>query len=181
MNTKHVTKVNRRVIRMAVASTFALCAGSLGGNSYATTATSNLSVTATVAANCSISAGTLAFGSYDPVVTNASAALNGSGTVNVTCTNGTSATITLGQGSNPAGGSTDAAPARQMANGANRLSYDLYSDAARTTVWGNTAGTGLGHTGTGAAVALTVYGSVPGGQNKPAGSYSDTVVATVTF
>jgi spore coat protein U-like protein len=26
-----------------------------------------------------------------------------------------------------------------------------------------------------------VYGSVPGGQNKPAGSYSDTVVATVTF
>jgi len=55
------------------------------------------------------------------------------------------------------GGDNDAAPARQMANGANRLSYDLYSDAARTTVWGNTAGTGLGHTGTGAAVALTVY------------------------
>lgn len=147
----------------------------------AATATSNLSVTATVSANCTISTSAVAFGTYDPVSTHASADLDGTGTVTVTCTSGSGATITLDQGSNPATGSTDAAPLRQMASGANRLAYSLYSDASRTTVWGNTAATDVDHTGTGTATALTVYGRIPGGQNKPAGSYTDTVVATVTY
>jgi spore coat protein U-like protein len=63
----------------------------------------------------------------------------------------------------------------------NRLSYFLYSDAGWTTVWANTVGTGVAHTGTATATAITVYGQVTAGQNVPAGSYSDTVVATVTF
>ena len=41
--------------------------------------------------------------------------------------------------------------------------------------------TGLAYTGTGASQDLTVYGTLPGGQNVPVGSYSDTVVATITF
>jgi spore coat protein U-like protein len=147
----------------------------------AATATSNLSVTATVSANCTISTSTLAFGTYDPVFTHASAALDGTGTVTVTCTSGSGATIMLGQGSNAAVGSTDDVPLRQMGSGANRLAYFLYSEATRTTVWGNTAATDVDHTGTGTATALTVYGRVTAGQNKPAGSYTDTVVATVTY
>lgn len=148
----------------------------------ATTNTANLAVTASVTANCSISTAPVAFGAYDPVSTNASAALNGTGTVNVTCTSGASAKVTLGQGLNPASGSSDTAPARQLTDGSSHfLTYSLYSDNGRSTVWGNTAATGVASTGTGAQVALTVYGAVDAGQNVPTGSYSDTVVATVTF
>lgn len=144
-------------------------------------ATANLGVSATVIANCAISTAPVAFGDYDPAVANASAALDGAGTVTLTCTSGASATVTLGQGANADTGSTDAAPVRRMASGANHLAYQLYSDSAGGTVWGNTALTGVAHTGTGSAVDVPVYGRVAGGQNVPAGSYSDTVVATVTF
>jgi len=146
------------------------------------TATSNLSVTASVTANCTISTAPVAFGAYDPVSTNAATALNGTGTVNVTCTSGASTTVTLGQGSNANTGSTDAAPARRMKDATTHfLTYSLFQDSGRLTVWGNTAGTGVANTGTGSQVAVTVYGAVDAGQNVTAGSYSDTVVATVTF
>lgn len=145
------------------------------------TATSNLSVTATVAASCTIATNAVAFGAYDPIITNKTANLDSTGTVTVTCTNGSIGTITLGQGANATVGSTDVVPLRQMAASTNRLSYQLYSDIARIAIWGNTTVTGLVRTGTGAADPVTVYGSVTAGQNVPAGSYSDTVVATVTF
>jgi spore coat protein U-like protein len=61
------------------------------------------------------------------------------------------------------------------------LTYSLYQDSGHLTVWGNTAGTAVSHTGTGTATALTVYGAVDPGQSVPAGNYSDTVVATITF
>lgn len=148
----------------------------------ATVNTANLSVTASVTANCSISTAPVAFGAYDPVSTNASTALNGTGTVNVTCTSGASTTVTLGQGLNPGAGSSDTAPARRLTDGTSHfLTYSLFSDNGRTTVWGNTGATGVPSTGTGSQVALTVYGAVDAGQNVPTGSYSDTVVATVTF
>jgi spore coat protein U-like protein len=153
-----------------------------GTSAFAGTATSNLSATATISANCTISTNPLAFGAYDPIVANASTALNQTGIVTVTCTNGSAATITLGQGSNPNTGSTTALPLRRMNDGGtNFLSYSIFQDSGRTTVWGDTAGTGVTHTGTGTATALTVYGSVAAGQNVPAGNYTDTVVATVTF
>lgn len=147
------------------------------------TATSNLSATATatVAANCTISSSAVAFGVYDPMVANKTANLDATGTVTVTCTNGSTGTITLGQGVNPATGSTASIPLRQMAASTDRLSYDLYSDTARSVVWADTSATGVARNCTGAADAVTVYVRVPANQNVPAGSYVDTVVATVTF
>jgi spore coat protein U-like protein len=70
-----------------------------------------------------------------------------------------------------------------MSGGAVFLTYELYKDAAYSTVWGNTVGTGLD---TGAAPNrnprnFTVYGSVPAAQDVTVGSYADTVVATVNF
>ena len=148
----------------------------------AATQTANLPVTATVSANCAISTSAVAFGAYDPAVVNASAALDGTGSVLVTCTSGASTTVTLGQGANADTGSTTAVPLRRMKDGGtNYLAYFLYSDSGRTTVWGDTGGTGLAHTGTGSQASLTVYGRVTAGQNVPTGNYSDTVVATVTF
>ena len=151
------------------------------GFANAATQTANLDVSATVSANCSITTAAVAFGTYDPVITNATTALDSTGTITTTCTNGASVTILLGQGSNANTGSTDAAPERRMLSGANYLNYQLYSDTSRTVVWGNDTTTDVAETGTGSAVNTTVYGSVPAGQNVPAGTYSDTVVATVSF
>ncbi len=146
------------------------------------TATANLTVSATVANNCAISTTAVAFGNYDPIVANAATALNSTGTVTVTCTTGSSPVITLGQGSNANTGSTDPVPLRRMGSSGSFLAYYLYQNTARTTVWGNTSGTGpAAVTGNGAAQAYTVYGQIPSGQNVAAGSYTDTVVATVTF
>lgn len=161
----------------------ALAVATLGCvSAFATTATDNMTVTANVANNCTISAGSLSFGAYDPITANASSPLNGSATLAVTCTSGGSATITLGQGSNAHSGSTDAVPLRQMKDGSTDvLGYFLYTDSGYSSVWGNTLGTSKSYSGTGGSTNVTVYGQVTAAQNVPAASYSDTVVATITF
>lgn len=177
MNTTQFKKFGFTTAKVVLATSLAV----FSFNVNAGTATSDLSTTATVVANCTISTAAVAFGNYDPVVANKTTALDATGTVTVTCTNGSATTVTLGQGANAATGSLAATPLRQMAASTNRLAYDLYSDTARSVIWADTTATGVAHTGTGAAVALTVYGRVPANQNKPTGSYADTVVATVTF
>ena len=166
---------------MAVASALALGTSGLGMNSYAlTNITSPLTVTATVAANCTINTTALVFGTYDAIGPNAANALNGSGgEVIVTCTMGTIPTVTLDQGINPKSSSSAAFPERQMSgpNGS-RLAYALFSDAARSNAWGSA---GVSYTSNGTPKTLQVWGSVDSGQNVPAGVYSDTVVATVIF
>jgi spore coat protein U-like protein len=159
-------------------SGLALMAAGFGSLVSAATATANLGVSATVTNNCTISTAPLAFGSYDPVVAHASANLDGSGTVSVACTKGATSTIGLGLGSN-ASGST-----RRMNDGStNYLTYELYSDSGRTTVWGNAGGSLYNPGAAPSKVArdFTVYGRVASNQDVPAGSYNDTVVATVNF
>jgi len=154
---------------------------SIAPTAFSGTVNNNLTVTATVISSCSISSSPVAFGNYDGIVTNATTALTGNGSLTVTCTTGSPANIQLGQGANPATGSTAAVPLRRLANGTNYLSYSLFQNSALTTVWGNTTGTGAVYTGTGTSSTVTVYGSVASGQNEPVGSYSDTVVASITF
>jgi spore coat protein U-like protein len=144
----------------------------------AASATANLAVSATVTNNCTITTAPLAFGSYDPVVTHASANLDGNGTVTVACTKGTAPTIGLGAGSNALSG------VRRMSDGAsNYLTYELYQDSGRSTVWTNTGAGLLSPVAapSKAARSFTVFGRVQSNQDVPAGSYSDTVVATVNF
>lgn len=144
-------------------------------------ATDTMSVDATVTAGCSINAAaSLNLGTYDTAA-QASTALDSTGTIEVQCVTGTAATVKIDQGANAGAGSTDAAPARRTTDGTNYLSYALYQNVARTTVWGNTAGTSASHTGTGGDVTLTVYAQVPAGQTPPAGDYADTVTATISW
>ena len=172
-------KVSARLLTVAGAT--ALVLGGMSG-AQAGTQTDNLTVQATVDANCTISTTAVDFGSYDPIVANLSADLNAQGKVTVLCTTGAAATVTLGQGANADTGSSDTDPARRMKHGtADFLSYTLYSNAGRTTEWGNTAPTGVTHTGSGASTDLNVYGTLLHGQNVPVGTYTDTVVATITF
>jgi spore coat protein U-like protein len=138
----------------------------------ASTATTTFSVTAAVGSACTIASTNLAFGTYTL------AQLDGSSTVTVTCTSGAVVKIGLNAGT----GSGATVSARKMASGSNTLNYGLYSDSARSVVWGNTPGTDtVNTTGTGSAQPFTIYGRIPANQTSPVGSYSDTITATVNF
>jgi spore coat protein U-like protein len=150
----------------------ALALGS--GLARAATDDDTFDVTATVADSCVITAGDLAFGAYDPVVTHASTALDASSTLSVTCTTGASTNITLDLGTSASGSQR-----RMSDGGTNHLDYELYSDSGRSTVWDDAPG--VDHTGTGSQENISVYGRVPAGQSVPAASYTDTVTATITF
>src|SRR5688572_29204745 len=98
----------------------------------------NLTVNATVVKNCTISTAPVAFGNYDPVAANATAPLDGVGTVTVTCTKGAPAKVGLGVGSNAQG-----TVRRMIATAAEYLAYELYKDTGRTSVWGDALSTAL--------------------------------------
>ena len=138
----------------------------------------SLTVTANVTKNCTITTAPVNFGAYDPVAANATAALDGIGTVTVTCTKGAPAKVGLSVGSSAEG------TTRRMSGGtAAYLTYELYQDSGRAIVWGDTVDTGLDIP---AAPdrnprAFTVYGRVAAGQDATVGSYTDTVLATVNF
>jgi spore coat protein U-like protein len=72
--------------------------------------------------------------------------------------------------------------ARYMLMGASRLNYNLYTTAAHTTVWDDSANTqsysALLNLGT---VSYTAYGAVFAGQYVPAGTYNDTITVTVNY
>lgn len=139
---------------------------------FAGTATGTFTVSATVAASCTVTANNLAFGSYTL------AQIDATSTVTVTCTNGTTYSIGLGPGSFT--GAT-VSTRRMSGPSATGLSYFLYSDTGRTAVWGNTAGSMVTGTGSGAAQTLTVYGRIPADQAAQIGTYSDTITVTVGF
>jgi spore coat protein U-like protein len=147
----------------------------------AATSTSNMAVSALIVDVCTVVAGPLNFLTYS---TTAATPTDATATLTATCTLLTPYTLTLGQGSHAAAGSTDTTPLRQMQNtllSLDVLGYLLHQDAAHTTVWGNTQATGQGSTGAGLPQLFTVYGRIPAGQNKPPAVYTDVVVVTITF
>lgn len=144
-------------------------------------ATANLAVSATIGSNCTITTIAVGFPAYDPIVAHATSPdTSTSGSVTITCTKGAATTIGLGLGSNASGSQM------RMSDGAtpaNYLSYALYQDSGFTKVWGNAAPNLVTP-----AVApdktprvFSVYGSIPAAQDLPAGTYNDSVVATVNF
>ena len=151
-----------------------------GRTASAGSATSSLTVTATVPAVCVLSARTLAFGNYDPVGANATTPLAGTSTFNVTCTKNTAYTVTLGTGANSASAVGTTRAMKDVGTGA-FLSYEIYTNNTYATVW-NTTNTMGGTAASTSAIALTAYGRIPAGQNVPAAAgYTDTVVSTVNF
>ncbi len=158
-------------------TTLVAAAGLLFANStLAATATTTFQVTATVANSCKVTATDLSFGAYDPVA----GALNGTSVITATCTAQTPYTIGMNAGANSASaiGTT-----RAMIAGAGQfLSYELYSDATRSAVWGAPGGATVAQSAlTGGALNYTVYGQIPASQYVPAASYADTINVTVTY
>lgn len=124
------------------------------------------------AQNCSISVPTsVAFGTYDVY----GAFVDSAGTVRIGCILATNVTVDLSRGNAPT------FIPRYMVNGAQHLTYNLYLDAARTSIWGdNTGGSSHGGSYPG-STSVTIYGRIPSGQDAWSGSYTDSIVATVTF
>lgn len=145
---------------------------------YGQSASTTFDVTLTIAAACTIDAPAatdVAFGSQPSSATDIDAA----GQLNVNCTPGTGYAIALSPGLN-AGGGGIAGRAMSSPDGT-LVPYQLYQDPARSTVWGETAGTDtLAGTGSGIVQAIPVYGRVPSA-NFPAATYTDTVTATITY
>lgn len=110
---------------------------------------------------------------FDPYDTLSGLGSNGVGAVHVTCDGAYDVTVALGGGDGGGG-------VRSMHSGMDRLDYELYADPARLIPWGDGAGAAE-RSATGPDARLTVYGRIPARQNVPAGSYSDSVLVTVSF
>ena len=149
--------------------------------SNGTDATKTLTVTASIANRCAIQANaTLAFGAYDPT---SGTALDASQASSFKCTKNSIFDIGFG----------GTVGARTITDGTDTLSYELYSDTGRTTIWGNTQDTNTvpsddsaDTTGNGISTlntvqTRTIYGRITAGQDKNAGSYSSTLTITIYY
>lgn len=122
---------------------------------------------------CSITAAPLQFGTVTGLTGH-----DATSNLSVNCTRNGAYSIAL-DGGTVAGNVVN----RQMRLGAgpSTVGYQLYRDSGRTLVWGNTAGQLYTGTGTGNVQSVPVFGRVPVQAAKPAGTYTDTVTATITF
>jgi spore coat protein U-like protein len=168
----------RRIVLIVVVCLLVQSAGEVPVGAQGSTSTANLTVSANVIKNCTISTTPVNFGAYDPVAANATTPLNAIGNITVTCTKGAAAKVGLN-----AGGNAQGATRRMTATAAEFLTYELYKDAGRTQVWGNTETDGLDIVAAPSRDprTFTAYGSVAAAQDATVGNYTDTVVATVNF
>jgi len=152
------------------------------GVASAAESTTTFQVSASVVANCLVSANNLPFGTYDPTAADRDVDT----TVLVRCTNGTGYTVALNAG--VTAGAT-LAQRLMVFGGTNFMNYNLYTTAGRTVIFGDgTGGTAMiSGTGTGLGIAqqqtVDVFGRIPAGQfTLPIGTYTETTITvTVTF
>ena len=139
----------------------------------AATSTSTLAVTVEVVETCSIDGGTLDFGAYSG---GQSSALEASGSIAyLGCSAGT-LSLELD------GGNSGDEAARKLENGqGDGLAYQLYRNSSKTQIFGSGGNAMVLQLLVSGSGAVPVYGRIPGGQNVPAGSYSDAVNVTLTF
>jgi spore coat protein U-like protein len=164
----------RNLISRAAIAAGALVLGVAYAN--ALTASTSLNVSASVAQNCVVGTTPVNFGNIPSTLPGGPANPTANGGVQVTCTNGTLPTdLTLGNGANFIGG------VRNMAAGANDISYELYSDAPKTTAWYGPGTEPVLLAGTGAVQNYTVYGQITQGGAVVPGNYTDLVSVTLTY
>jgi spore coat protein U-like protein len=128
----------------------------------------------------SVSATGVNFGSYDAL---SSSAIESEGSVVVACQLSLDllpafkASLSRGMSNNFA--------SRTMTSSGSLLTYNLYTNASHTIIWGD----GTGDTETQSYdgllvlgnVELTIYGVLPPAQFVPAGAYADTIIATIEY
>lgn len=151
--------------------------GDLGSTSCPTgskTASASFTSTATVVSSCNVSATNINFGTVGLLT----ATTDAQGTLTVQCSATLPYTVGLDGGLS---GATDPTQ-RKMAFGGAYVIYGLYRDAARSLPWGSTAGvnTAAG-TGSGLPQSLTVYGRIAPQTTPMPGTFTDTIVVTISY
>jgi spore coat protein U-like protein len=133
---------------------------------------------ARAAVACTAAATGVAFGIYTPLQTSA---LEANGTITITCTGVLFDTATVSLSPGMSGTYTT----RSLTSSTSILNYNLYTSSADSAVWGN----GSGSSSTVQALiwffaptaTLTVYGAVASGQDPAPGTYTDTIMVTVSY
>lgn len=129
-------------------------------------------VSANVQPACTITTTNVAFPNTGLLDAN----VNAQGSVGVTCSSGTAWTASFAV---PSG---QTAAARRMYKGVtDYVTYSLYKNNDPAQVLGVGAGQTISGTGNGSTQTTTVYGRVPPQDTPPAGTYTDTVVVTLTY
>lgn len=139
----------------------------------AATATASFSVTATVQANCLVSASAATFGVYTGAVLNAASG------VSVTCSHPTPYNVGFS-----AGLASGAAVVTLKMSGSvsSLLGYALASNPQGTVNWGQTVGANtVGGPGNDSAKMLSVQGQVSTGEHVASSEYGDTITVSVTY
>lgn len=154
-------------MKKLMAMTIVLTMTLISGTAMSGSDTGNLNVTATVINACRIiSTENVDFGDYDP--TDPADNTSGQGTGTLSCTQGTSYTTHL-------------ARSNTMTDGADTLSYELYSDSDRSAVYPNSS---LGIPDTAAdntPVTKNIYGTIVAQQDAQPGTYTETITFTVEY
>jgi len=163
--------MNKLKISGAAVSLMALAAPAFAGSMSTT-----IPVTANIVAACSsVSATALSFGNLTGAAIVSSAA---TGTISIVCQPGTPFTVDLDSGLAYQAGFN----VRTMTGPiATTLAYNVYTDAAHTTLWGSglPGGTAVSSTGT---QVLTTYGlTTSPGTFVVLGSYTDTITVLLSF
>lgn len=157
-----------KCLRIALLSIIAATAS----NGHAATANGNMIVSATVLDTCILVVpATMAFGNYSGSVVDAQS------DISVTCTGSTSWDVAIS-----AGGSTDISAREMTGVGLDTLSYQLYTDGSRSTVFGDgTTGSKVTGTGAGSIQTVPIYGRIPASQYSDVDAYTDTVTVTLSY
>jgi spore coat protein U-like protein len=182
-------KKKEKIMKMNIkqnSTKLAIVAGILVGSAgltvpvFAESEGTTMLVSAGIGKNCVITTTDIAFGTYDPIVTHATANLDAEGSVTTTCTIGTAGEVLIDYGDHAVEGSTD----RLMlgVNEAGTLRYEVYTDLSRTNHWSGVAGSGVDITAAGEGELMTVYARIPFGQVTAANdSYNDSLSVTVVY
>lgn len=130
---------------------------------------------------CTVSTSGLLFGTYSA---QSPSPTDSVGTISTSCTSDDPGNSTFSV-SMSAGFSGNAAQ-RAMGGGSSALLYNLYTNATRSTIWGDDSGGGVSvvapfPAGNGSTQLLSVYGRIPARQNVAPGGYSDVITITITY
>ncbi|MDO9010490.1 MAG: spore coat U domain-containing protein [Gallionella sp.] len=176
----------KNVNTLKIVAAVALALGFGSAQAATIVAGGTMGVSSTVTASCSAFSQGAGFG-FAGYTNNSATNVDATTSVTATCTAGTPYTMAVSAGThyNAAGGMGGGW--RNLQNGTTLtsfLGYGIYQDAGYTTFWGSGVGGqgSLGAVASGAGTAsYTLYGRIPAGQAAVVGSYTDTVVASLTY
>lgn len=122
--------------------------------------------------------GTLNFGDiYKTTIVRDAATSSGNGNIELRCTPGTTAKITLNSGLY---GSDINNRKMRLTTGSATLNYQLYTSSNRQTVWDDTTGISITYNSD-ASQSIPIYGRVPAQPTPASGIYTDQITLTISY